>query len=177
MTVSVLMYHIPFPTSVAASTRFGNLIGRGDLDTARTAFSTYYTIFLGIGFFDVVLLTSLRHVIAQQFTADPTVRSLIIAVIPIVAAAQVFDAFCALSNGLTRGLGRQSIAGWTNLGVYYLFAVPLSLLLTFGPPNLELTGLWIGPLSGLGMTALILHVYMRYADWGKAVEEARFRAE
>ena len=87
------------------------------------------------------------------------------------------DAFCALSNSLTRGLGRQAIAGWTNLGVYYLFAIPLSLLLTFGPPRLELVGLWTGPLIGLGMTAFILWLYMHVADWGKAVEEARRREE
>lgn len=177
MTVAVMIYHIPFPISIAGSTRFGNLIGLGDLDSARVAFNTYYTIFLGIGVFDIVLLTSLRHVIARVFTDEESVRLIIIEVLPIVAAAQLFDAMCALSNGLTRGLGRQRIAGWTNLGVYYLFGVPLSLLLTFGPPRMDLVGLWIGPLIGLGMTSSILCVYMKYADWDKAVEEARGREE
>lgn len=177
MTVAVLMVHIPFPTSIAASTRFGNLIGLGDLVAARTAFNTFYIIFLGIGLFDVTLLTSLRHVIAQSFTDDPVVRNLIVGVLPIVAAAQLFDAMCAISNALTRGLGRQKIGGWVNIFVYYLFGVPLSLLLTFGPSRLELIGLWIGPLIGLGLTAIILYIYMRYADWELAVEEARDREE
>lgn len=177
MTVAILMFHIPFPTSVAASTRFGNLIGLGNLSAARIAFNTYYAIFVAIGIFDIILLTSLRHTIAQAFTDDPAVRKIIVAVLPIVAAAQLFDALCALSNALTRGLGRQAIAGWVNLGVYYCFAIPLSLLLTFGPPHLELSGLWIGPLIGLGMVATILYLYMRFADWDKAVEEARGREE
>lgn len=177
MTISVMMYHIPFPAAVAASTRFGNLIGFGDLVAARIAFNTFYIIFLGIGVFDIVLLTSLRKVIAQSFTNDPVVRQFVVAVLPIVAAAQLFDAMCALSNALARGLGRQHIAGWVNLGVYYLFGVPLSFLLTFGPPKLELTGLWIGPLIGLGLTATILYFYMRYADWNLAVEDARDREE
>lgn len=177
MSISVLMFHLPFPTAIAASTRFGNLIGNGDLIAARKAFNTHYTIFLGIGVFDMILLTAGEHAIASVFTKDPAVKQLIINVLPIVAAAQLFDAMCALSNGLARGLGRQRVAGWANLCVYYLFAVPLSLLLTFGPPRLQLTGLWTGPLSGLGLNAIILYVYMRYADWGKAVEEARRREE
>lgn len=172
-----MLYHIPFPVSVAASTRFGNLIGLGDLVSARVAFNTYYAVFFAIGTFDIVLLTSLRHVVAGAFTTDPAVRFLIIQVLPITAAAQLFDAVCALSNALTRGLGRQKVAGWVNLGVYYLFGVPLSLLLTFGPPKLGLLGLWTGPLAGLGLTGFILYLYMRYADWGKAVEEAREREE
>ncbi len=177
MTIAVLMFHLPFPTAVAASTRFGNLIGLGNLPAARIAFKTYYTMFVAIGTFDIILLTSLRHVIAQVFTDDLVVRKTIVAVLPIVAAAQLFDAFCALSNALTRGLGRQAIAGWVNLGVYYCFAIPLSLLLTFGPPKMELSGLWTGPLIGLGMVATILYFYMRLSDWSKAVEDAREREE
>lgn len=177
MTIAVLMVHIPYPTSIAASTRFGNLIGMSDLIAARTAFNTFYIIFLGIGTLDIILLTSLRHVIARSFTGDAVVRSLIVTVLPMVAAAQLFDAMCAISNGMARGLGRQKIAGWVNVFVYYAFAIPLSFLLTFGPPKLELIGLWIGPLIGLGLNASILYVYMRYADWGKAVEDARSREE
>lgn len=132
---------------------------------------------MGIGIFDIIVLISARHLIARAFTDDPAVRSIIVAVLPLVAAAQLFDAVCALSNALTRGLGRQAIAGWTNIVVYYAFAIPLSLFLTFGPPKLELQGLWIGPLIGLGAVAFILYVYMRYADWEKAVDDAREREE
>jgi multidrug resistance protein, MATE family len=177
MTVCVAMYHFPFPVSIAASTRFGNLIGYGALKAARTAWRAHYLLFAAIGLFDLVLLTSLRHVIAAVFTPDKVVREIIATVMPVVAAAQVFDALVAISNGLLRGLGRQKFGGWINLGVYYLFAIPLSALLTFGPPHLELEGLWIGPCLGLGMGSLIMGLYMRFTDWEKAVEDARAREE
>lgn len=177
MTVVVTMYHIPFPTSIAASTRFGNLIGYGALDAAWTAWKTHYLIFMGIGTFDVVLLTSCRHLIAALFTTDDTVRAIIATVLPIAAAAQFFDALLAISNGLLRGMGRQKIGGWVNLGVYYLFALPLSFFLTFGPPQMGLGGLWIGPSSGLGCATIIMATYMRFTDWEKAVEDARAREE
>ena len=177
MTVCILMYHIPFPISIAASTRFGNLIGFGALKAARTTFRTHYFIFVFIGIFDICLLTSLRHVIPRLFTTDLEVRAIIASVIPIVSAAQFFDATTAISNGLLRGLGRQSIGGYLNLGVYYLFAVPLSLLLTFGPPKLDLMGLWIGPCLGLMVCTFSVGGYMCYTNWEGAVEDARRRED
>jgi multidrug resistance protein, MATE family len=177
MTICVLIYHFPFPISIAASTRFGNLIGYGALKAARTAWRTHYLLFVCIGSFDLILLTSLRHLIAAAFTPEKSVQHIITSVMPVVAAAQVFDALLAISNGLLRGLGRQKFGGYINLGVYYLFAIPLSILLTFGPPHLGLEGLWIGPCMGLGLGAFIMHLYMRITDWEKAVEDARAREE
>lgn len=177
MTIVVTMYHIPFPISIAASTRFGNLIGYGALEAARIAWKTHYLIFVCIGTFDVLLLTSCRHLIAALFTKDDAVREIITLVIPIAAAAQFFDALLAISNGLLRGLGRQKIGGWVNLGVYYLFALPLSFFLTFGPAQMGLGGMWIGPCSGLGCATIVMATYMRCTDWQKAVDDAREREE
>ncbi|CAG8958070.1 hypothetical protein HYFRA_00000414 [Hymenoscyphus fraxineus] len=176
-SVAITTYHIPMPTSVAASTRFGNLIGHGALTAARKVWRIYYIVFVGIGLFDLTMLTLLRRPIANFFTEDPTVRDIIVSVLPIVAANQMFDAFAILSSGLLRGMGRQRIGGWINLGVYYIWAVPLSLFLAFGPLHMGVFGLWIGPLSGLGIVAGILTLYMRYTDWQKVVAEARARVE
>ena len=177
MTVCATVYHIPIPTAIAASTRFGNLIGCGALTAARKAFRTHYAIFVCIGIMDITLFVTLRHIIPLIFTNDPAVRKIVTAVIPVVAAAQFFDATTALSNALLRGLGRQRIGGYVNLAVYYLFAVPLSLFLTFGPPKMKLAGLWIGPCCGLGLCTFALTGYMACSDWEKAVEEARTREE
>lgn len=177
MSVSIMMFHIPFPMSIAASTRFGNLIGYGALSAARIAWKAHYAVFVAIGVFDIILLTSLRHIIPLIFTKDEQVRTIITAILPIVAAVQLADALTALSNGLIRGMGRQKVGGWVNLGVYYLFAIPLSFLLAFGPPHWELAGLWTGPCLGLACTFVILFTYMRLADWESAVEEARAREE
>jgi MATE family multidrug resistance protein len=87
----------------------------------------------------------------------------------------MFDALACLVNGLLRGLGKQKVGGWVNLGVYYTWAIPLSLLLTFGPLKLGLLGLWVGPLSGLGIVTVIITLYLKWSNWQKAVDEARAR--
>lgn len=177
MTVCVAIYHVPFPISIVASTRFGNWVGSGLLIAARKAWRTFYLVFICIGLCDLILLTSLRHVIAQIFTQDEDVRAIIVKVLPIVASAQLFDALLAISNGLLRGLGLQRIGGYINFAVYYVFALPLSFFLTFGPPKLELQGLWIGPVLGLGLGSFCMWFYMRVADWNRCLEEARSREE
>jgi multidrug resistance protein, MATE family len=115
----VLMYHLPFPASIAASTRFGNLIGSGALGAARIALSAYYIIFVGIGLFDLSFLMAMKDVIPKIFSKDEEVRKIVSMVMPLCATFQLVDSTTALCNGILRGLGRQYIGGWVNLIVYY----------------------------------------------------------
>ena len=117
--VSILVYHLPMPASIAASTRLGNLIGCGALDAARVAVTTYYFIFLGIGLFNLSFLVAMKDVIPRIFSNDFEVRNVVSLVMPICAAFQLVDSTTSLCNGLLRGLGLQYIGGWTNLVVYY----------------------------------------------------------
>lgn len=118
--VSVLMYHLPFPASIAASTRLGNLIGSGSLGAARIAVKIYSVIFVGIGLFDMSFLMAMKDVVSKVFSDDDEVRTIVSTVMPLVATFQLVDSTTAMCNGLLRGLGRQYIGGWANLLVYYV---------------------------------------------------------
>ncbi|KAK3209052.1 hypothetical protein GRF29_69g531464 [Pseudopithomyces chartarum] len=154
MTTAVTIYHIPFSTSVAVSTRIGNLIGAGALPAARIATRTYIFVFFSIGLLDATFLTLLRHHIPRAFTSDPEVIRIAASVMPILALFQLSDAGCALANAVLRGMGRQDIGGYVNLGVYYLVAIPVAFALCFGPLKLDLKGLWMGCLRQDGHTPL-----------------------
>ena len=177
MTVAIIMYHIPFPVSIVATTRFANLIGAGAIRAARVAAKSYVVCFIGIGLFDIILLVSLRNILPKAFTEDEEVRLKVSEALPVVAAAQFFDSLAALSNGMMRGLGRQAIGGWLNLAVYYIFAVPLALFLAFGSPQLNLAGFWIGLGSGLAAIALVEGAFIKWSNWQRAVDDARSREE
>lgn len=71
-------------------------------------------------------------------------------VLPICGVLQVVDAIAAMSHGLLRGIGRQSIGGYTNLFSYYVIALPLAFTLAFGL-DWRLQGLWAGCTIGLGV--------------------------
>jgi multidrug resistance protein, MATE family len=103
-----------------------------------------------VGIFNAILLFALRNYIPQLFTKDQEVIMLVVRVLPLCVAFQLFDALAANCNGLLRGLGRQEIGGYINLFCYYVVAMPISFGTAFGL-NWNLEGLWAGVAVALGL--------------------------
>lgn len=142
-TISSFTWQIPFPLSIAASTRVANFIGATLADAARTTAKVAAVGAFAVGLFNVLLLSSLRNYLPQLFSNDPEVIALVAGVLPLCAAFQLFDALAASANGILRGLGRQKVGGWVQLFCYYAIAMPVSMCTAFGL-NWGLYGLWSG---------------------------------
>ncbi|KAL8760487.1 MAG: hypothetical protein Q9184_003331 [Pyrenodesmia sp. 2 TL-2023] len=173
-TVSSLMFQIPFPISIAASTRVANLIGASLPDAAKKSAMVAFVASAGVGILNVVLLSSLRGYIPRLFTSEDNVIELVANVLPLCAAFQLFDALTCCCNGILRGLGRQEIGGWVQLFCYYAVAMPLSFGTSFGL-GWELYGLWTGVAVALGLVAAIEGGFLWRARWEKSVEDAERR--
>lgn len=173
-TLTNITFQIPFPLSIAASTRVANLIGATLADAAKLTTKVAFYGALLIGIFNVVLLSALKDYIPYLFTSDEAVVELTAAVLPLCAAFQLFDALAALCNGVLRGLGKQHFGGYVQLFCYYVIAMPISFGTTFGL-NWGLWGLWTGVAIALGLVALIEFVYLGRTDWESSVEAARAR--
>jgi MATE family multidrug resistance protein len=148
VTVTSTTFQIPFPLSIAGSTRLANLIGAKLVDAAKT--SAKVTIVGGalVGLFNVILLSVFRYHIPLLFTHDREVIELVARTLPVCAIMQLFDSMAAVSHALLRGIGRQEFGGYANLVCYYLVALPISFGLGFGL-DWKLSGLWIGVTIGL----------------------------
>ena len=170
-TLSSITWQIPFPLSIAASTRVANQIGSTLVDSARTCAKVSFTGAVIVGLLNVVLLSSLRSYLPRLFSSDEEIIELVADVLPVCAAFQLFDALAANCNGLLRGLGRQALGGWVQLFCYYAIAMPISFGTTFGL-NWGLYGLWTGVAIALGLVSLIEGVFLRQTNWGRAVEDA-----
>lgn len=176
-TLSVVMWHIPFSVSVAISIRIGHLVGAGDLPTARRAAALGAAVFTAIGFFDAAVMYLLRNELPKIFSDDAYVRELATGAMLSVAAFQIIDAINSGTNGVLRGLGRQSVAAWVIFPVNYLAAVPFAMWLELGSPQLGLHGIWIGLGLGLVVCASIECLYMKAMRWQDCVESAKMREE
>ncbi|KAK3938733.1 mate-domain-containing protein [Diplogelasinospora grovesii] len=174
VTVTSTTFNIPFPLSIAASTRVANLIGARLSDAARTSAKVALVAGILVGLFNLGLLSSLRFQLPYLFTNDEEVASIVSRVLPICAVLQVFDSLAAISHGLLRGIGRQAIGGYTNLGSYYLIALPISFGVGFYL-KWQLEGLWFGVAVGLAVVSSVELFYLHHADWSHAVEEAEMR--
>ncbi|CAK3930007.1 mate efflux family [Lecanosticta acicola] len=173
-SLSVLTYQLPFPLSIAASTRCANLVGAGLPDAAKTTTKVTFVLGTIIGIFNMVVLSSLRFYIPWLFTSELDVVELAAATLPVNAAFQLFDALAAQCNGLLRGLGKQAIGGYINLFAYYVIALPLSFGLGFGL-HWDLIGLWTGPAIGLAIVSALEGIYIYRTNYEKASEEAAQR--
>lgn len=126
-TISSITYQIPFPISIAASTRIANLIGATLSDAAKVNAKVSLYAALIVGIFNMILLSSCRKYIPRLFTNDADVISLTAKTLPLNAAFQLFDSIAALCNGILRGLGRQEVGGYVNLFAYYVVSQTLPL--------------------------------------------------
>jgi len=119
-SLCVLTYQLPFPLSIAASTRVANLIGATLPDAARVTARVTFIVGTMLGVLNMTLLSIFRDYIPRLYTSDPDVIRLAAGVLPLCAAFQLFDALAAVCNGLLRGLGKQEVGGYINLFAYYV---------------------------------------------------------
>ncbi|KAK4671136.1 hypothetical protein QC764_603010 [Podospora pseudoanserina] len=174
VTITSTTFQIPFPLSIAGSTRVANLVGAKLVDAAKT--SAKVTVFGGflVGVFNLTMLTVFRYQIPRLFTDDEDVINLVAKVLPVCALMQVLDGMAAVSHGLLRGIGKQEFGGYANLVCYYVVALPISFGLGFGL-DWKLTGLWIGVTIGLGLVSLVEYAFIWASDWDQAAKEAENR--
>lgn len=174
VTMTSTCFNIPFPLSIAASTRVANLIGARLPGAAKTSARVALVAGILTGMFNLTLLGSLRFKLPYLFTDDEQVVGIVSTVATTCAIMQIFDSLAAMSHGLLRGIGRQHIGGYTNLFSYYLIAIPVSFTTAFAL-DWELEGLWFGVTTGLIVVTSVELFYLYQADWDYAVEEAEMR--
>lgn len=175
-SLSYFTFQIPFPISIATSTRIANLIGATLADAAKVSARVAAIAAAVVGLGNVILLFTLRNHLPQLFTSDPDVIALVASTLPICAAFQLFDALAACCNGVLRGLGRQEVGGYVQLFCYYVVAMPISMGTTFGL-GWGLNGLWAGVAVALGLVAGGEGWLLWRMRWERSVEEARARNE
>jgi multidrug resistance protein, MATE family len=173
-TLTSLTFQIPFPLSIAGSTRVANLIGATLADAAKVSTKVTFSAAVIVGIVNVTLLSAFKDYIPHLFTSDPKVVRIVSDILPLCAAFQLFDALAAACNGILRGLGRQEFGGYVQLFCYYAFAMPISFGTAFGA-GWGLWGLWTGVALALGLVALIEFIYLGRTDWERSVQEAKIR--
>ncbi|MDF0706405.1 MATE family efflux transporter [Flagellimonas okinawensis] len=168
LNLSSMTFMVGMGLSVAAMVRVGNQKGlRNHKELKRIAESIFFlTLILEIAFAAIFLLG--RHWfptiyldvddIANQ--ADNTEVIIIAAKLLLVAAFfQISDGLQVVVLGALRGLQDVKIPTFITFIAYWLIGFPISYYLGLHT-NLESTGIWIGLLSGLTASAVML--YLRF---------------
>ncbi|KAI1776908.1 multidrug and toxin extrusion protein [Hypoxylon cercidicola] len=174
VTLTSTTFMIPFPVSIASSTRIANLIGARLVNAAKTSAKVAFAAGCIIGLFNLTLLSSLRYKLPLLFTQDEEVIAIVASVMPLVAVMQVFDGLAAIAHGLLRGIGKQSFGGYANLVIYYLIALPISFAAAFAL-DWKMMGLWLGTTIGLALVGAVEYWYVCVSDWEQSARDAENR--
>ncbi|UNI19022.1 hypothetical protein JDV02_005241 [Purpureocillium takamizusanense] len=171
ITLTTLAYQIPFPLSIAASTRVAGLIGAGQVDNAKVAARVAVVASLLCTLVNCVVYITFRAQLPRIFTNDEEVGAIVASTMLLAGASTFFDGLGVAAHGLLRGIGKQSIGGVANLIAYYVVSLPLSLWFSIGLHG-KIDGLWAGSTIGLVVVSMIEYTYLLTTNWHRAVEEA-----
>jgi len=104
-TGTTISYQLAFALSIASSTRVANFLGATMGDAAKISARTGFMAAIVVGIFNSCAMFSVRKQFARLYTADTEIISLVVHVMPLTAAFQLFDALACLGSGLLRGQG------------------------------------------------------------------------
>lgn len=168
--LSSMTFMFAMGLGVTAMIRVGNQKGRKDILRLR---EVAHSIFLLIFFFDVVfclVFLSLNEILPWIYldSSNPLEFTNVNEVVQIASSLLIVSGFFQISDGLQavvlgalRGLQDVNIPAWITFFSYGIFGIPTSYYLAIHT-KLAATGIWIGLLSGLTVSALLLFIRFRY---------------
>lgn len=159
LNMASLSFMVPLGIALAATTRVGNLIGVGDPHAAqRAAWVAFALAGLTMGGF-AALYALFPRALSRLYTDELAVVAQAAAVLPIVAAFQVFDGLQVVGGGILRGMGKTRPQMLIYFVGFYGLGLPLSWWLAFRA-GLGLAGLWWGIALGLFAVAVAFVVWI-----------------
>jgi len=104
-TGTTISYQLSFALSIASSTQIANFLGAAMGDAAKVSARAGFLVAIVAGIFNFCLMLGVRKQFAKLYTADAEIISLVVHVMPLTAAFQLFDSLVCLGAGVLRGQG------------------------------------------------------------------------
>ena len=152
---SATTFMVPLALSSATTVRVGQLIGRGELQNARTSGAVgigLCALFMSVS---AMFLLVFRDAVVGLYTDDTAVKGIAISLLLMAAIFQVADGVQIGAAGALRGYKDTRVPMAVNMFAYWVLAFPLAFLaaITYkAPPNY----IWAGFVVGLGTAAVLL---------------------
>ena len=122
--------------------------------------------------FITALIISLKDYIPMIFTSDFDVLQAMGSIMYVAAAVVVGDNMQGVLGGIIRGSGRQSGGAIANFISFWLFGVPLGIVLVL-VVNMGILGFWLGLLTGEVVQTLIYGAVILTIRWKKQAVKAQ----
>lgn len=152
--------------NVAISVRVSNELGAGHPRKAMFAVVVVLITSFVIGLILSLILIITRKDYPSLFSNSEDVKKLVYELTPLLALCIVINNVQPVLSGVAIGAGWQALIAYINVTCYYLFGVPLGLILGY-KLDLGVKGIWYGMLTGTIVQTCVLLVITYRTNWKK----------
>ncbi|XAR65109.1 hypothetical protein NMG60_11009086 [Bertholletia excelsa] len=162
---------VAFGFNAAISVRVSNELGAAHPRTAKFSVVVATVSSFFVGFFMSLVLIIFQKQYPDFFSESGKVKELVYRVTPLLATSIVINSVQPTLSGVAIGAGWQVYVAYVNIACYYLFGVPLGLVLGYAL-NWGVTGIWDGMLSGTIVQTCVLLWLIWRTNWNKEASMA-----
>ncbi|KDP26652.1 hypothetical protein JCGZ_17810 [Jatropha curcas] len=162
--------------NAAISVRVSNELGAGHPRTAKFSLVVAVISSVIIGLILSAILIVTRNIYPSLFSKDSQVQELVRELTPLLALCIIINNVQPVLSGVAIGAGWQAIVAYVNIGCYYVFGIPLGLILGY-KLELGVRGIWYGMMSGTAVQTCALFWMVYRTNWNKeaSIAEDRIR--
>ncbi|GKV14571.1 hypothetical protein SLEP1_g25425 [Rubroshorea leprosula] len=160
--------------NAAISVRVSNELGARHPRAAKLSLAVAVISSFLIGVAISINFLIFRREYPYWFSNDTHVQELVRELTPLLALCIVINFVQPVLSGVAVGAGWQAVVAYVNIGCYYIFGVPLGLILGY---KLEfgVKGIWCGMLSGTTLQTIVLFVMIYKTNWNREASIAKDR--
>ncbi|KAL9239879.1 hypothetical protein vseg_014158 [Gypsophila vaccaria] len=160
--------------NAAVSVRVSNELGASRPGAAKFAVVVAVATSFMIGLLLSLLLLVLRGKYPLVFTRSQEVQKLVYELTPLLALTIIINSVQPVLSGVAIGAGWQGFVAYVNIGCYYVFGLPLGVVLGY-KLHLGVKGIWYGMMAGTTVQTLILFLMIYRTNWNKEASMAEDR--
>ena len=156
-SLTTVSFMIPFAISNAIAIKVGFANGAGDVEELKKYAVTGTSMSVGFMACSALIFITFPRFIVGIFTVDETIYKIVVPVMFVLGAFQVFDGLQISLSGICKGVKQTDIVLLANFVAYWCVSVPVGCVLGL-MYDMKLIGFWIG----LCLSAVILCTIMIY---------------
>ncbi|KAJ2690120.1 ethionine resistance protein [Coemansia spiralis] len=162
---------IPSAMGFTSTPRIGNLLGAGQARQARISSHIITVMTIVVGCLTTVSFVVWRQWWGNMYSNDPEVVDVVVELMPVAGIFLTCNGLNQVFAAILRGLGRQKLGAFIIVPAFNFIGLPVSVYLAYGPPHMQVTGLWWGTCVGTVISALVqMFVIVYCTDWDHEVQ-------
>ncbi|XP_047322468.1 protein DETOXIFICATION 30-like [Impatiens glandulifera] len=165
---------VAFGFNAAISVRVSNELGAAHPRTAKFSVIVATITSLVFGLLMALVLMVFRRQYPALFANSIQVQQLVYEITPLLALSIVISNVQPTLSGVAIGAGWQAYVAYVNLVSYYVFGIPLGLLLAY-IMDMGVKGIWYGMIGGTGVQTCFLFWMIYRTNWNKEASMAEGR--